>query len=184
MSTVPQWAATGLRDWELGRFLRHRTGQARAAYTRAHLLARDCLAQLAGEPVEFAQRCAGCGATDHGAPYVVDRPDLFVSLSHSDGYVAAIAATSRCGIDVQVVRRVPDRALTETERAQATTDLQRSRLWARKEAVIKAGVATMAEIGSIDVTASGLEVNGLELNDWSSPESAAVGAWVVLDSDQ
>jgi 4'-phosphopantetheinyl transferase len=178
---VPAWAADRLTPLEHGRYGRHRTVAGRAAYGHAHLLARDCLAELAGEPVELAQRCAGCGGEDHGAPYVIGRPDLFVSLSHSHGWVAAMAATQPCGIDVQVVGRVPDRALTDRERVLAPDDLARSRLWARKEAVIKSGAATLDDLGSLDVADP-----DPRLHDWSGPEGAlaaavsVVGAWITL----
>lgn len=172
---IPAEALARLAPWESGRVARHRTPLAKAAYVQAHLLARACLAELAGEPVAFAQRCAGCGGSDHGAPYVVGRSDLFVSLSHSAGHVAAIAATVRCGIDVQVVGRVPDRALTPTERALAGDDLARTRLWARKEALIKAGVATIADLSGLDVSAP-----DRRLQEWRAPDASAVGAWALV----
>lgn len=160
---------------------RLRSAAARRAYASAHLLARDCLAALAGEPLEIAQRCADCGAEDHGAPYVVGRPDLFVSLSHSvhqgRAWVAAMAAVARCGIDVQVVSHVPDRALADRERAAVLDDLGRSRLWARKEALIKAGVAALADLGVLDV----LDPDP-RLRDWTGPEAAVVGAIAVVSS--
>lgn len=47
-----------------------------------------------------------------GQPYLPDRPDLGVSLSHSTGWVAAAVGTHRdVGIDVQTPSRVVDRML-------------------------------------------------------------------------
>ncbi|WP_300677205.1 4'-phosphopantetheinyl transferase superfamily protein [Nocardioides sp.] len=177
-SHLPTWAA-GLEAWERERFARHRTAEARAAYVFAHELARACLAELAGEPVAFAQRCAGCGGTDHGAPYVPGREDLHVSLSHSHRFVAAMAASRPCGIDVQQIGRVPDRALTGRERSHAGDDRARSRLWARKEALIKAGVATLDDLGTLDVLDPDPRVHDRTFEDtaWAGQ---VVGAWVLL----
>jgi phosphopantetheinyl transferase len=167
---------TRLTAWERARHDRLRVESARRAYVAAHLLVRDVLRELSGEALEIAQRCTGCGDEDHGAPYVVGRPDLFVSLSHShqgsEAWVAAIAAEGPCGIDVQVVSRVPDRALTARELTAAGDDLlHRNRLWARKEALIKSGAATLDDLGSLDV----LDPDS-RLRDWE--HHGVVGAWI------
>ncbi len=161
---------------EVERHARLRADASKRAYAAAHLLVRDCLAELAGEPLEIAQRCADCGGTDHGAPYVVGRADLFVSLSHSHDWVAAMAARAPCGIDVQVVSRVPDRSLTARELASVPDQVMRNRLWARKEALIKAGVATIADLGRLDVLGP-----DERLRDWDDPAGGhVVGAWAIL----
>ncbi|UDY24269.1 4'-phosphopantetheinyl transferase family protein [Nocardioides sp. Kera G14] len=165
-----------LSEVERARHARLRSPEARDAYVAAHLLVRDVLGELAGEPLGIAQRCDDCGKDDHGAPYVDGRADLFVSLSHSHDWVAAMAAGAPCGIDVQVVSNVPDRALTERELDAAGDDqVLRNRLWARKEALIKAGAARLDDLGTLDVLAprSGLD-------DWNGPDPHVVGAWAVL----
>src|SRR5262249_38101660 len=47
-------------------------------------------------------------ARSSGQPYLTRRPDLAVSLSHSDGWVAAaVGAGTDVGVDVQVPQPVP-----------------------------------------------------------------------------
>ncbi|GAB7002972.1 hypothetical protein JCM18899A_04430 [Nocardioides sp. AN3] len=131
----------------------------RAAYVAAHVLVRACVATLTGTPVsevEVAQRCARCGGADHGPPYVVGRPDLHVSLSHARGVAAAVADHAPCGIDVETVaREVAWHTLGPLEaewiRAQGDPAAAFTRLWVRKEALVKAGVVDLDRVGEIDV---------------------------------
>ena len=151
----------------------------RAAYAAAHLLVRDCVAAFVGTTraeVVIAQRCEGCGATEHGAPYVEGLVgQVHVSLSHARGWVAAVAAAAPCGIDVEAVRHVPDRALTEEERAWAGDDpVLRSRLWARKEALAKAGLVGLRGFWRSDARDA-----DPRLREWQA--DGAVGAWIVAD---
>ncbi|MBT0995771.1 4'-phosphopantetheinyl transferase superfamily protein [Cellulomonas sp. DKR-3] len=121
----------------------------RAAYTAAHALVRECAAELLGVPaaaLDLKQTCSACGGAGHGRPALVGHPEVGVSLSHTDGHVAAIAAVQvatvpdatvpdalvplaapgrsaappsapAVGIDVERVREVPDAVLTARERA-------------------------------------------------------------------
>ncbi|MGH3354000.1 MAG: 4'-phosphopantetheinyl transferase family protein [Nocardioides sp.] len=127
------------------------------AYAAAHVLVRECAAELLGttrDEVRIVQRCARCGKTEHGAPSVAGST-LRVSLSHTRGYVAAVAATRPCGIDVETVSRGPDRALSPREAAwvagQDDAAYAFTRLWVRKEALVKAGHGDMAAAQRIDV---------------------------------
>jgi 4'-phosphopantetheinyl transferase len=148
----------------------------RAAYLAAHTVVRECAADVLGldaRAMEIAQRCGDCGAGDHGAPYVVGHPDLHVSLSHTRVVVAAMVDRHPCGIDVEeVVDSVPWAALSVRERtwaqAQPEPELAFTRLWVRKEALVKAGVGRLADAAALDVL--GEEVLGEE-----GPAVAVVG---------
>jgi enterobactin synthetase component F len=150
----------------------------RAAFVAAHVLVRECAARLLGVEVgevEIAQRCAGCGGP-HGRPTVAGVPDVHVSLSHSRGVVAAAAAWSPCGIDVEPLRPIAPIAavLTEAERAWIADQTDPSaaflRLWVRKEALVKAGFGSLNDPLSLDALTPPVPVT-----DWT--DGRAVGAF-------
>ena len=81
-----------------------------------------------------------------GAPYLPQRPDLQVSISHCRTAVAvAVSTCGPVGIDVECRRKVGDslmqRVCSPAEyaglQASADTILDFLRLWTRKEAVLK-----------------------------------------------
>ena len=132
------------------------------AYAAAHILVRECAAELLGaarEEIVIEQRCARCDSTEHGAPSVAGAAAVRVSLSHTRGQVAAVAAGRRCGIDVEKVSRGPDRALSPREAAwvagQEDAAYAFTRLWERKEALVKAGHGSMAAAQRLDVLSEG-----------------------------
>jgi 4'-phosphopantetheinyl transferase len=73
----------------------------------ARALLRRLLAAVAGP----AAARAPLGARERGQPYLVGRPDLEISLSHSDGLVAAAVHTGAgpVGVDIQAPHPVGDR---------------------------------------------------------------------------
>ncbi|QLQ11579.1 MAG: 4'-phosphopantetheinyl transferase superfamily protein [Nocardioidaceae bacterium] len=117
----------------------------RDSYTAAHLLARACAAELLGlapAQLSLSQSCPRCGAYDHGRPGI-DGHDVYISLSHTQGYVAAVASRRPCGIDVETrARSVPARALSQPEHRwiclQPDPLEAFTQLWTRKEALLKA----------------------------------------------
>ncbi|MFT3875160.1 MAG: 4'-phosphopantetheinyl transferase superfamily protein [Propioniciclava sp.] len=152
----------------------------REAFVAAHVLVRRCAGALLGcDPaeIEIVQRCAECGGP-HGRPSVLGSPGVYVSLSHTRGWVAACAAFVPCGIDVEVIRPVAPIAsvLTGYERAwmAAQPDAQATflRLWVRKEALVKAGFGTLDHLAGLDA----LRPPG-QVSDWSGGD--AVGACAV-----
>lgn len=77
----------------------------------------------------------------HGKPFLV-QDERFISLSHCQGYAAAIAAAQPVGIDVEIVsnrvQRIKDRFLTAAEQSILGTDDAGLMLgWSAKEAVYK-----------------------------------------------
>jgi 4'-phosphopantetheinyl transferase len=130
------------------------------AYAAAHVLVRECAAELLGGErgeIVIEQRCDRCDSIEHGAPAVAGAASVRVSLSHTRGQVAAVAATRGCGIDVEKVSRGPDRALAPREVAwvvgQEDAAYAFTRLWVRKEALVKAGHGSMAAAQRLDVLA-------------------------------
>ena len=164
----------------------------RDAYVAAHVLVRRCAAELLGlavEDVVLAQRCPTCGSDDHGRPYA-GGTDVHLSLSHTRGTVAAMAAYARCGVDVETAHDGPPPHGTLTAREEAWVaerpdpGLAFTRLWVRKEALVKAGVAGLAEAGELDVLQAGPDGlrpadlrDGVVLAEWRG--AGAVGAWAV-----
>jgi len=174
-----------LTDTERARLERLCAAEDRAAFATAHLLVRECAGELlgvAGRGLVIAQSCATCGQEGHGRPTIVGHPEVHVSLSHTRGCVAAIAARAPCGIDVEAVHRapVPGGVLTDREaswvRSEADPALAFTSLWVRKEALVKAGLGDLEAVGSLDVLDRGAPG---DLQGWAEPPY--VGAWVVLD---
>ncbi|NYJ00154.1 phosphopantetheinyl transferase [Nocardioides thalensis] len=177
--------ALRLTATEQARHDRLRAERDRRSYRAAHRLVRLCVAELVGgdaADVELAQECPECRLTDHGRPYVVGAPDVHVSLSHTRGWVAAMASDAPCGIDVEQVREVsagvPRRVLSAAEQAWVADQGDPTRafavLWARKEALVKAGV------GSIDDAARLDALTDARLRDWAEAPADAAGSWVRL----
>lgn len=166
---------------ELARHGRLVAAADKQAYAAAHVLVRECAAELLGTAraaIVIEQRCARCGSVEHGAPAVVGAAGstVRVSLSHARGQVAAVAATRRCGIDVERVSRGPDRALSSREAAwvagQQDAAYAFTRLWVRKEALVKAGHGSMAAAQRLDVLAENGpsdQLGDVRISQWEGP---------------
>ena len=195
MTEVVRFAAVAEIDADLGLLstaerARHERLVADAdkqAYAAAHVLVRECAAELLGaarEEIVIEQRCARCDSTEHGAPSVAGAAAVRVSLSHTRGQVAAVAAGRRCGIDVEKVSRGPDRALSPREAAwvagQEDAAYAFTRLWVRKEALVKAGHGSMAAAQRLDVLAGDVpagQVGEVRLTQWEG--SGFLGAVAI-----
>lgn len=146
-----------LDDGERERARRFRADAARRRFVVGHGVLRLMLGRLTGaapELLRFARRCARCGSTEHGKPYVTapERSDIDFSLAHSGELALVAVARGRLvGADVEGVRRRTDvlavarHAFSPAERraieSLATEDERREaffRCWTRKEAYLKA----------------------------------------------
>lgn len=167
---------------EHGRMARLRSPGDRRDFLAAHALARvgaGLAAGAAADGLTLLQRCPRCGGVDHGRPSVRELPELHVSLSHTSGYVAAIAGRGPVGVDVERANRRPLQedvaalALAPGERVKVAgaNDPGRAflRVWVRKEALVKAGELSLDGLGSADLSAlePGRRWRGLCLRDWS-----------------
>jgi 4'-phosphopantetheinyl transferase len=146
---------------ERARAARFRFAADRAIYVVAHsLLARAMAAVLGPNGPAWSLEAEREG----GKPALrIEGQALYVNLSHTRGAAAvAITRSGEVGIDVEAERPLPDlhqlaaRVFTPNERRalQDMADPRRLfvRLWARKEAVIKAcGLGLAAPLQEIDV---------------------------------
>lgn len=159
-----------LAPYERARADRFRRPQDRADYVAAHLLLRFCAAaHLDVDPalIALAQRCPGCGLDGHGRPLLTDRPDVHLSLSHTNGIIAAAAGPVPVGVDVEHLgprtndpadlRHVLSPAEAELVRLHPDPTRAFLRLWVRKEAHIKLGRATLDALPALDLSALPLD---------------------------
>lgn len=120
--------------------------------------------KLGEEPrsVPLLRRCAACGTSAHGRPYVPDGM-TGVSVSHSGQIVVAcIAGSGDVGIDVETSSLAsfadlgPESILSTRERASyesSPTPSQLRRTWVRKEAVLKAtGQGLLMPLHDVEVS--------------------------------
>ncbi|MCW2754023.1 MAG: hypothetical protein JWQ32_1434 [Marmoricola sp.] len=96
-----------------------------------------------GPPVAVGRLCPRCGGSDHGRPWARhDHSDVPVSLSRAGEHLVTAVApgTAPVGIDVEeiatIARAWPDGVLAPGE--TAGTPEERTRIWAAKEAILKA----------------------------------------------
>ena len=158
LSAYPE---TLLTDVERKRADGFRFESDRCDFVAAHLLVRACGGEVLGRsPAELsvAQLCPVCAGT-HGPPRLVEAPEVAVSLAHTRGYVAACAGRAPVGVDVERLDgsrfSVLFDVLAEAEArwVQASADPRRAflELWVRKEALIKAGYATLDALPAVDL---------------------------------
>jgi 4'-phosphopantetheinyl transferase len=179
---------TALTAAERDRAAAFRRAVERDSYVAAHTLVRQCAARLAGiDPaaVQLTQCCPSCGGRDHGRPSVRGRTDLYVSLSHSRGVVAAAAGWAPVGVDVELRR---DRTLEENLIRHALAPGEQAlvrasddpgdaflRQWMRKEALIKVGMTTLGTLSDIDLSGLPLDIRRPSLRQ------TRYGQWHFLD---
>lgn len=144
-----------------GARLRHPTD--RAAYVAAHLLVRWCAALLTRRAVaslELIQRCSECGGRDHGRPSLAGLPDVYVSLAHARGAVAAAAGWGTIGVDLELTTAPGAAAMPvalspaeqDRVRESGTPDATFLRYWVCKEALVKAGATDLDGMAGIDLS--------------------------------
>lgn len=189
-----------LAPHETLRAARFRSPEDRRDYLAAHLLVRRAAARLlpAGTPtVRLVQRCTTCGQDGHGRPSADGHPDLHLSLSHARGAVAAAAAWSPVGIDLEPRVRPgpPTGSLWSGTLTAAEQELLRAlddpcagflRLWVRKEALVKVGAAALDRLTDVDLSALPLDdghgagpprrSGGWTITDWSDRDHVAAVA--------
>ena len=179
--------AADLDDVRLAKLQRFHRQADRDRGLAAHALLRRVLAAVVGgKPAEvaFGYRCAGCGSTEHGKPYLPGREVEF-NLSHSqDRVVVAVAPPGvAVGVDVEGRRDVDwaglrrsvfgDGEWLRTERAPAP-DVERARLWSRKEAAVKAsGHGLTMPMRGVEIEP--LEIEPAQLVGWTARLAADAG---------
>jgi 4'-phosphopantetheinyl transferase len=176
-----------LTDAERERHAAFRFPADAATFLAAHVLVRECVARVLRTgigAVTIVQACDRCGSMAHGRPSVLEEPGLAVSFSHARGHVAAVAGPGPLGIDIEPVRSVAeplfDHVLTPAEaalvRAAPDPRLAFLHFWVRKEALIKAGKATMGTMDRIDLAADDGSWDGLVITGWHDEQRGILGA--------
>jgi len=168
------------------------------AYAQKRWLLRAAVGAAPGRAIEIRQVCSRCGSRDHGpvAARVVGGAWLHVSLSAHGGYAAAVADSKWVGVDVVVVEEAADPALDhalspdEVRLVRAAPDPvgQRARLWARKEAVLKAtGRGLQVDPAAVPVLGDEVMLAGVALRVGDRPligAPQAVLAWAHAGHDR
>jgi len=141
-----------------------RRPQDRDSVLAAHVTLRRLVARITGRrtaDVVIDRACVRCGGDEHGRPLVRESPGCFVSLAHADGLaVVALAEGVPVGVDAEPWRGasswadISPRVFSAAERHALSGDDPRlgTRLWSRKEAVVKcAGVGLVDNLNTVDV---------------------------------
>lgn len=122
-------------------------------FITAHALLRRLVADETGvdpRALEFQKRCATCGTDRHGKPHITGMRDIHVSVSYGERVaVAAVTNLGEVGVDVEDLASADfdgfnSVTLDPTEAAHLEglegdgLLAARARMWARKEAILKA----------------------------------------------
>lgn len=150
-------------------------------FVSAHALLRSRVAAATGQlasAIRFERNCPTCGSHSHGKPTVADAPEIHISVSYSDALVAvALTRSAPVGIDLEACDATefdgfPQVTLAPQERAAfgllggAALRHARARVWARKEAILKA-------------TGHGLVIDPSQVVVSGPDEEAALVAWLA-----
>lgn len=129
-----------LPDWRLESALRFRHLAGRRENAAAFLLLSEALHDLYGiSPVPpFAYG-------EHGKPYIPDYPNIYFNMSHCRKAVACAIDENPVGVDIEVIRSVKPGLVRYTMNGDEQQrifghpqpDMEFTRLWTRKEAVLK-----------------------------------------------
>lgn len=131
-------AAEALPEARLKKLRAFRREEDKLRCAAAGLLLRRALETLGADDRSFAY------AAD-GRPVLTARPELFLSLTHSGDYAAALVSGEPASVDVErygglrepVLRRVFTGAEQRFVRASADPEAAFCELWSRKECLIK-----------------------------------------------
>ncbi len=111
----------------------YRNPKVRQTSVKAWLLLEKLLDETGAAAVEVV-------FTEQGKPFFKDREDLFFSISHTQGAVAAAVSDCPVGVDIECVRTVWKESLTArflTQEEQRVFQEDYTRAWCRKEAAAK-----------------------------------------------
>ncbi len=88
---------------------------------------------------------------EKGKPFIIGRPDIFVSLSHSGGRVAAAVSDRPIGIDIERIRPVSQKLKSRVYKKIPETDEDFFRVWTVKEAYLKATGIKFSDMLALDI---------------------------------
>lgn len=159
----------------------------------AHALLRlALLPSVGGEPSEIPllRRCAACGSTDHGRPYLERGPSF--GLSHGGRIVMVAVGPSEASVAVDVEALRPAAKWEAVRRAAFTADEweqtaadpsgDRTALWTRKEAVVKAtGLGLELPLTRVRPGVGGRPAELAEVAIDDGEPAVSPGPWLVTD---
>jgi len=177
-------ARARLTTAERARADRFRRPQDARAWTLAHAALRDVLGRRLGRAPETLVFEVGA----HGKPFL-SGGGLEFNLSHSGRWALIALGATPLGVDVERLGRVAasegvvEHAFGERERAllqvvvEAERDVVATRLWVRKEALLKAlGTGLSGGLQSVDVSERALEPGRIDVVAEAAP-------WSLVDLD-
>lgn len=98
------------------------------------------------------------GRRDDGSPYIVEIPELHISIAHSATHCALAVSTNPIGIDIEnsspKLQRAASKFLTDSELQQLVTPSQLLQAWTIKEAVYKLFHHLHLPLHNIEITAA------------------------------
>ncbi len=177
---------------------RERLGRKRdpRPFVTAHALQRRVVGRRLGvEPVDlaFERHCATCGSDRHGKPSIVGHPGWSYSLSYTSALaVVALTRLGPVGVDVERVGEsdfagfaevtlAPDEVVGFDGLTGAALLDARARVWARKEAVLKAtGHGLVVDPSQVVVSAPGEPAALLDWRAEPDPPASVLVADVPL----
>lgn len=152
-------------------------------FITAHALLRSLVGDETGvnpRALVFEKRCATCGTDRHGKPHVVGMRDIHVSVSYGERMaVAAVTNLGEVGVDVEELVSADfdgfnSVTLDDVEAAHLegldgdALLAARARMWARKEAILKAtGHGLVVDPSQVVVSPPGAPA---ALIEWKAPE--------------
>lgn len=157
----------------------------------AHALLRQLLWRATGtapSALTLDRRCGSCGATDHGRPSLAGGPSFGLSHGGDVVTVAVAAAPASVAVDVEAVQpparweAVRRHAFSDGDWAATEGDpaVQRTALWARKEAVVRAmGLGLELGLTRLHLPPAGPHLSPVRVEDGDPP--APPGPWAVAD---
>ena len=96
---------------------------------------------------------------EKGRPFIEGRPDIFISLSHSKGVVAAAVGERAVGIDIEYIRPVSDKVKARVCKSAPENDNKFFKVWTIKEAYLKASGIAFSDMLSLDLDKLDIKVN-------------------------
>lgn len=153
----------------------------RAAHVVLRQLLEEEVGVAAGE-VRITWACGRCGSDRHGKPVLPDHPEVHVSLSHREEFaLAGLSRAGAIGVDIEQSSATGfagfDAVALATQERLALADLigldqlhARARMWARKEAILKAmGHGLLIDPACVVVSGP---TETARLVDWLAPPPA------------
>ena len=160
-------------------------------------LLTEAIAEYTGDRGRAGTLSAGIRTGEKGKPYI-DGFDFF-SVSHTENVWAVLFCESECGLDIQLRRRCRETSIAEkfyhpddaaAVAAARDEDPQKGsdvffRLWARREALVKAAGGSVADSGIPPVMKDRASYGGIKysIKDIMIPEIPELFAAVCVRGD-